>query len=163
MLRPPRRRRRKSGRSRAALRSERKEDKGGEREGDGNCAKVRRWEEDKTKTVRDGWRARVAKTLGSQVIIKCNQYFTYFSRSAEGELSSAYHVTARCRVFVREKTRDIFLANYFDNDEYYAWNITSYFAHFLSETIIITITYLVIVEKLFSNDIKIHVVKNENS
>jgi len=27
---------------------------------------------------------RVAKTTGSQVIIKCNQYFTYFSREVEG-------------------------------------------------------------------------------
>ena len=27
---------------------------------------------------------RVAKTTGSQVIIKCNQYFTYFSRKLEG-------------------------------------------------------------------------------
>lgn len=30
---------------------------------------------------------RVAKTTGSQVIIKCNQYFTYFSREAEGRLT----------------------------------------------------------------------------
>lgn len=30
---------------------------------------------------------RVAKTTGSQVIIKCNQYFTYFSREAEGRPS----------------------------------------------------------------------------
>lgn len=33
----------------------------------------------------NGTRAdRVAKTTGSQVIIKCNQYFTYFSRRSEG-------------------------------------------------------------------------------
>lgn len=31
---------------------------------------------------------RVAKTTGSQVIIKCNQYFTYFSRKSEGRYPS---------------------------------------------------------------------------
>ena len=54
------------------------------RENDGGCEKRGVSEKERK---RDKGGTRVAKTPGSQVIIKCNQYFTYFPRSAEGELS----------------------------------------------------------------------------
>lgn len=46
--------------------------------GSGGCENVKRVGTNGTRVD------RVAKTTGSQVIIKCNQYFTYFSRKLEG-------------------------------------------------------------------------------
>lgn len=47
-------------------------------DGSGGCKNARRVKAGGTRVD------RVAKTTGSQVIIKCNQYFTYFSRKSEG-------------------------------------------------------------------------------
>lgn len=87
------RREQESGRS-----GEKGRDREGKRERRNPTIRVRRVRERAEKRVASegGTRVdRVTKTTGSQVIIKCNQYFTYFSRKAEGRLTPPS--TPHCR------------------------------------------------------------------